>query len=407
MARTPVPRRRSLGWRLLRYAGLAILFFVVAVWMDGLLVRLPDESAVASPVGERVGVLHVHTIHSDGGGTPAEVMADAQRAGLSFLAMTDHNVTVPQSVIATDPPDFALLAGDELSTDSGHFVTFGIPSDWQRPSTGNADTLLAATHAAGGVNILAHPMSHHIPWTDWTTSNFDGFEVWNGDAVWRLNNYFDIATALILYPVNPRLALLRLARTPDAEFAKWDELNAQRPVPGMCATDAHAALRVGFDKTIGFPSYSAHFSVGREHVRVGPQAGGGDPDHAGAAEILSAIMHGHSYCGIDVLYPANGFEERVTTGSVSGQSGDSLAWAGSGTIHVSVPAGAPEPLLQVFRDGQKILEQQTFTLDAPLPGPGRYRVEAFMRQPGWTGWRRWTLWIFSNPIYVNDSSAAQ
>jgi hypothetical protein len=43
-------------------------------------------------------------------------------------------------------------------------------------------------------------------------------------------------------------------------------------------------------------------------------------------------------------------------------------------------------------------------VDAPLPGPGRYRTEVFLRQPGILGGRRWTLWIFSNPTYVTSVS---
>jgi len=65
-----------------------------------------------------------------------------------------------------------------------------------------------------------------------------------------------------------------------------------------------------------------------------------------------------------------------------------------------VPAGASRPLIKVFRDGREISEQQTWTVDEPIPGPGRYRAEVFLRQPGLTGWRRWTLWAFTNPVYV-------
>src|SRR5437773_7110117 len=37
------------------------------------------------------GVVHVHTSLSDGGGSPAEVIDAARRAGLGFVAITDHN----------------------------------------------------------------------------------------------------------------------------------------------------------------------------------------------------------------------------------------------------------------------------------------------------------------------------
>jgi hypothetical protein len=392
--------------RLWACAFLLPLIFVLGVLLDGLNVKLADLTAVQPPPNERIGALHVHTVASDGSGTVPELVADARQSGLSFLALTDHNVTVDESVIASAPPDFAILAGEELSTNSGHFVTFGVPSGWPRPPTADAARLLAATHAAGGVNILAHPLSRHIQWSDWNTTNFDGFEVWNGDAVWRMNNLLDMAVAVILYPLNGRLALLRLSRTPDREFAKWDQILAQRPMPGMCGTDAHANLPIGFGASWHFPSYLAHFSVAREHVRLGLQTGGGNPQHASGAEIVDALMHGHAYCAIDAIYPANGFEERISTGGASGQSGDFLTWAGAGRIELSVPAGASQPRIRIFRDGQPIVDRQAWKIDEPLPGPGRYRAEVFLRQPGVTGWRRWTLWIFSSPIYVMPPGAA-
>jgi hypothetical protein len=65
-----------------------------------------------------------------------------------------------------------------------------------------------------------------------------------------------------------------------------------------------------------------------------------------------------------------------------------------------VPPGARNPIIDIFRDGKELLEKRASTVDEPLPGPGRYRAEVFLRQPGWTGWGRKTLWIFSNPTYV-------
>ena len=58
------------------------------------------------------------------------------------------------------------------------------------------------------------------------------------------------------------------------------------------------------------------------------------------------------------------------------------------------------PLIKIFRDGREIDEQRTRVVDEPISGPGRYRTEVFLRQPGFSGWRRSTLWVFTNPVYV-------
>ena len=83
-----------------------------------------------------------------------------------------------------------------------------------------------------------------------------------------------------------------------------------------------------------------------------------------------------------------------------------ISWAGNGRVRISVPAGASRPLIKVFHDGREIIEQQTWTIDEPIPGTGQYRAEVFLRQPGLTGWRRWTLWAFTNPVYVTEPAGA-
>jgi len=72
-------------------------------------------------------------------------------------------------------------------------------------------------------------------------------------------------------------------------------------------------------------------------------------------------------------------------------------------LHVKTPAANGVPRIRVLRDGREIFEKETQSVDLTLPGPGRYRTEAYLRQPGLTGWHRWTLWIFANPIYVTTT----
>jgi hypothetical protein len=206
--------------------------------------------------------------------------------------------------------------------------------------------------------------------------------------------------SLLLYGVNNQLALVRVASTPDQNFAKWDELLAERPVPGICAADTHARVPLGHGLFLRFPGYAPSFRLARQHVLLPPDAGGGDSSLANAPEILDALRRGHSFCALDALYPASGFSFRVSSGASSGGPGDFLTWAGAGRIRISVPSGASLPLIKIFRDGLEIAEGRTWTVDIPITGAGRYRTEVFLRQPGLTGLRRWTLWAFTNPVYV-------
>jgi hypothetical protein len=372
---------------------------IAGILLEGLLVKLPTI-AKCRDANERVGVIHVHTRASDGSGTVAEVMAAAEKDDLSFIAITDHNVAMTESDLALDPPDLPIISGVEVGTSAGHFLALGIPASWVQPKSTDDRTLLAAARAVGAFRILAHPFHPHTPWTDWKTSDFDGMEIWNEDAAWRQNNFFELMDALLLYGENDQLALVRLASTPEENFAKWDELLQQRPVAGICAADTHARIRLAFGKDWRFPGYVPSLKVAREHVLLPPDAGGGNPAIASAAEIVDALKNGHSYCGLDSLYPADGFSFRVSSGNSSGGPGDSLHWTGAARLQISTPSGASLPLIKVFRDGREIDEQQARSIDEPITGPGCYRTEVFLRQPGLTGLRRWTLWVFTNPVYV-------
>jgi hypothetical protein len=399
------PKRKTLR-SLLYFLGLAITFLVLITWLDGLLVRLPGLAG--KPVrSERIGVIHVHTKASCGSGSLPQVIAAAKDADLSFLAITDHNLTLSDAeVAAADPPEFAVIDGEEVSTASGHYLALGVSdSRWQRGASFDARSLMASSHSHGAVNFIAHPYGLHDRWSDWGATDYDGIEIFNDDAIWRKNKVFDIVVAALLYPVNSRLALLRLARTPHENFAKWDELLAQRQVAGICGSDAHANLLFNRWSIAHFPSYLSVFSLARQHVLL-PDQPGQDPDKAGSDAILAAIQSGNSFCAVDALFPADGFTQTVIEGNVTAGPGNSIEWRADEVLHVKVPAGAEHAMIRVLRDGHEIAKQEAQSLDLPVPGPGRYRTEAYLRQPGLTGWRRWTLWIFSNPVYVTASGSS-
>src|ERR1700735_4050772 len=155
---------------------------------------------------------------------------------------------------------------------------------------------MASTHAIGAFNVIAHPFHTNIPWTHWNTNDFEGMEIWNEDEVWRRDQVIDLIDSIILYGVNDQLAMVRLARTPERNFAKWDELLAQRPVVGMCGADAHARVRITRTQFLRFPGYMPVFLVAREHVLLEPTVDGGNPAGAGPTEILDALRRGHSFC---------------------------------------------------------------------------------------------------------------
>ncbi len=63
--------------------------------------------------------LHTHTFYSDGTSSPEEVVADAHKAGLSCIAITDHDITdgIAPAVLAAMSLGMEVVAGIELSSE--------------------------------------------------------------------------------------------------------------------------------------------------------------------------------------------------------------------------------------------------------------------------------------------------
>ena len=132
--------------------------------------------------------LHVHTEHSPDSRTSLpDAITAAKRAGMDFLAVTDHDVPPVDEVFSQPEREGVLLIpGVEYSTDKGHllglFLTVPCPAHTGRrlPFSEAA----ALIHGCGGVAVLAHPFQHRkeegklVPLVPY----LDGMETWNGRA---------------------------------------------------------------------------------------------------------------------------------------------------------------------------------------------------------------------------------
>ncbi len=109
--------------------------------------------------------LHCHTWFSgDGVSSPEALIASARRKGLHGLAITDHNscdayhYLVDRGLARLDgqPVDgFLVIPGVEVSTAEGHLLCLGTVLPHLKGTP--AAEVIAATRAAGGIAIPAHP----------------------------------------------------------------------------------------------------------------------------------------------------------------------------------------------------------------------------------------------------------
>ncbi len=104
--------------------------------------------------------LHIHSVYSDGTYTPAEIIAEAKKLGLT-VALTDHNTAAGLSefMAAAEAANVTAVAGTELSTDLRgtelHLLGFFIPPEHY----GTVDKLTAryaALKEKSNIDLVKH-----------------------------------------------------------------------------------------------------------------------------------------------------------------------------------------------------------------------------------------------------------
>ncbi|MGP4000706.1 CehA/McbA family metallohydrolase [Streptomyces sp. 8N706] len=133
------------------------------------------------------GDCHLHTVHSDGKRTPAEVAAAARAAGLDFITTTEHNTTSGHGAWhGLWGDDLLILTGEEITTRNGHVVALGTDAgtfiDWRYRARDNAFGRFARKiRQAGGLVVPAHPHATCVG-CNWKfgLNDADAVEVWNG-----------------------------------------------------------------------------------------------------------------------------------------------------------------------------------------------------------------------------------
>lgn len=103
--------------------------------------------------------LHVHTsTGSPCSSAPVDdLIQEAKRIGLSGICLTDHNhVWHPDRVAdLRRKHDFLVLRGNEITTDQGDILVFGLDKDIQ--GIIKLEDLREEVRAAGGMMVVAHP----------------------------------------------------------------------------------------------------------------------------------------------------------------------------------------------------------------------------------------------------------
>lgn len=210
------------------------------------------------------GDLHIHSDASDGKFSAYEIAVSAQKIGLDFIALANHN-NYSENFSLPKISGLTFIPAVEWTHYNGHMNFFGVNAPFENSFIANneedAAKLIEHARSLGAVISVNHPKCKICPYL-WKNENFDTVEIWNGP----------------MRPTNLR------------GIAYWtDLLRRGKKVPAVGGSDYHRPLNPA---KIGNP-VTAVYSNSRS-----------DKD------ILDAIRHGHCF----VTNGINGAKLFITCG---------------------------------------------------------------------------------------------
>ncbi|GAA3466030.1 CehA/McbA family metallohydrolase [Nonomuraea roseola] len=315
------------------------------------------------------GELHSHSLHSDGQKPVGDLVKAAKRAGLDFLAISDHfTASHWHDLPGHDGEGLVLLHSMELTSHRGHANLHGL-TRWvdtyvDRPEhtmTHVADDV----HEQGGLVCVNHA--------------FSGDQAWRRfDTPWDRIDLIEIAH-------------LQQGANNDAQIGLWDRLlTAGHRVIGVAGSDCHDPDDEG--QALGQVVTVVHAGEGSERG------------------VVDGLRNGRVWVwrGADLDFHVNG----AVMGAATEPGEDGLV-----TIDVDVRADEPVVVF-VLRDGLLINvvpaddrpgEWQRVTVLDRIEGPGYYRAEVHA-DPGRNDPQFWasslrdhsSLRAASNPVWVRS-----
>jgi hypothetical protein len=335
---------------------------------------------------EYIGVLHVHSTHSDGTLSVPDIAHCAEQVGLDFLVIHDH-MTLGGLPEQGWYGGTLVIVGCEIHDREkrNHYLAFGLS---KIPDSQDPQQYIDAVNRVGGFGFIAHPYDVRrrfvdqpsYPWTRWDVDGYQGIEIWNYmsqwmGSVWRFNTWYRV-----LFPDrsvgNPRKAVLEL----------WDKLSRDRKTVGIAGADAHAlAKKWGPFRFVLYP-YRTLFSRLRTHVLLDRQMSG---DAAADSErVLVALREGRCFVSNRRWGDGYGFRFWAERGGNVAQMGDEIELGEGVTFGVALPE---EGEIALLLNGEVFEKAWGCSLKTTVRQPGAYRVEVR---------RRRRTWILSNHIRV-------
>ena len=340
--------------------------------------RLPHPSsrsapAAQAPYREAVGVIHIHTTYSDGSLGVAPIARIANRQGLDFLILTDHNTLEARKEQGWFGSTL-VLADTEISTGEGHYVALRLREEV--PAREEPQGTIDRVRGQGGLGFIAHPYWPRSPWRKSEVTGFTGVEIYNAVEDISEENPLSLAAWTVL--AGSDFSIARWLDRSAKPLALWDRYLARgEPVVGIGAADAHGLQRAGFH----LGPYGSTFKLVRDHLLI---EGDLTPE-----SVYRALEKGRLFVAHDIVADARRFQFlALARGQARAVMGERLRLEEGLQLYAYLPAPGRMTLL---KDGQAAGTAEGQHGWFRVTGPGVYRLEAT---------RKGRPWIYSNPIYV-------
>ncbi|MBD3184619.1 histidinol-phosphatase [Candidatus Poribacteria bacterium] len=341
---------------------------------------------------EYVGVLHIHTKHSDGSGSVKRVIKTAQKVGLDYIVITDHNTIKSMENGAEGWYDNLLvMVGEEIGKyKQRHYLAVGIdeaidPGDYDE----DVEEYIRVVKEKDGVGFAAHPYelenkSIRIrlhPWEVWDNPDYTGMEIWSYMYDWAENLTI---LKIFYYYIHPEKAI---NGPPPHLLKRWDQVCQKRPVVGIGGADVHARHLFPFN-FVKFLSYRRAFQGIRTHI-ITESPLNREADIA-KQEFCNILKAGHCFFAHDFIADSKGFNfYGIKSEGGHILMGDEIEFEDGIELRIKSPL---KTHVKIICNGEVLEDRgETDELSLKADSPGIYRVEA--RYGG-------KAWLFTNPIYM-------
>ena len=338
------------------------------------------------------GVIHVHSVFSDGGGSPRDIADAASEAGLDFVVLTDHNTDEARKKgFEKNYGKTDLFVEMESSTPVGHAISFFSESSSLKNMTG--EKIVSATYQqflnnerySGLFSAIAHPSNVKMPWG--RLDQFpEGLEVVNFDSSWRRqlsDSPLQFLVTIGIYPFNAFLSAVRFFEIYPKDFAAWDEMTSRGPGHfAYLAHDTHSKVKINPSQFFRWPDYLETFKLASNVLFLsGPKA---QDFESRKIQYYKSLREGRVAIHYHSVYPflSNRWEMRCD-GQEYGP-GDVISVSKKCEAIVHTPKTPFDKAVRVIKNGEVVKEwllpaESTASETLPLVSPGSYRIEVWAK----------------------------